>query len=78
MGNEKNTFGLVSSLFAFSFLWSFGAVVDTNSRKVFDSVLKKTILAEIVMTNKKKKVGYPEKGTLYEYVLNINSENVGY
>lgn len=30
------------------------------------------------MTNKKKKVGYPEKGTLYEYVLNINTENFGY
>lgn len=30
------------------------------------------------MTNKKKKVGFPEKGTLYEYLLNVNVEAINY
>lgn len=76
--NEKNLFGIISSVFGFACLWSFGAAVDTNSRKAFDVALKRTILSEIVMNNKKKKVGFPDKGTLYEYMLRISVENGSY
>lgn len=30
------------------------------------------------MNNKKKKVGFPEKGVLYDYMLNISVANVNY
>lgn len=72
VGSEKNLFGLVSSIFGFACIWSFGACLDTNSRKIFDATFKRTILSEIVMTNKKKKVGFPEKGILYDYMFDIN------
>lgn len=76
--NEKNSFALVSSLFSFSCVWSFGASIDSNSRKIFDSTFKKTVIAEIILTNKKKKVGYPEKATLYDYLLKIQDTEVGF
>lgn len=30
------------------------------------------------MNNKKKKVGFPEKGTLYEYMLKVNPNDINY
>lgn len=45
MASEKHGFGLISSLFGFACIWSFGAAVDGNSRKIFDACLKRTIMS---------------------------------
>ena len=76
--SDKHSFGLVSSLFVFSAVWSFGSSVDTTSRKSFDAALKRIVLAEVIMNNKKRKVGYPEKGTIFDYQLLVNSDEFKY
>ena len=75
---DKNSFGLISSLFAFSLIWSLGASVDTPGRKIFDITFKRTVMAEIIMNNKKRKVGYPDKATIYDYQLILNPEELKY
>lgn len=62
----------MSSLFGYACTWSFGGAVDTGSRKLFDAGFKKIIISEIVLANKKKKVGFPDKATLYDYMLKID------
>ena len=71
--NEKSFFSLISSICTFSLVWSFGACLDTVSRKPFDISIKRIITGEILMSNKKRKVGYPDKGTLFDYNFRVDS-----
>lgn len=65
---------MISSIFGFSCIWSFGACIESKFKRLFDHALKKTILAEIIMHNKKRKTGFPEKGLLYDYCFTVTVE----
>jgi hypothetical protein len=69
---------MVSGMFIYSVVWSFGLSVDTASRKIFDQTFKKLIVGDITTTKKRKNISYPEKLTLFDYVFRINEEKFSY
>lgn len=72
VSDERTSFTMVGSLFVFSAVWTFGVCVDTNSRKKFDVILKRALMSEISMTNKKRKLVIPEKNTFYDFQFIIH------
>ena len=77
-GSEKIVFAMIGSICTFSFIWSFGACLETQSRKPFDSFLKRIIMSEIIMINKKRKLGNPEKTTLFDYLFRVDPKDGRY
>ena len=69
---------MIGSICTFSFIWSFGACLETQSRKTFDSFLKRLIMSEIIMINKKRKLGNPEKTTLFDYLFRVDQTDGRY
>ena len=68
---EKHLATLTNSIFMFSVMWSFGASVDTASRKPFDVSFKKLMVGDILSGKRRKNVSYPEKATLFDHSLKI-------
>lgn len=60
----------------FAAVWSFGAAVDTSSRKPFDQSLKKIMVGDITQGKKRKYLSFPEKMTLYDYLFKVNSDKL--
>lgn len=69
---------MINGIFIFSVIWSFGAAVDTPSRKIFDQALKRIMNGDITQGKKKKNVSFPEKMTLFDYLFRINQEKLSY
>lgn len=69
---------MINGIFIFSVIWSFGAAVDTPSRKIFDQALKRIMNGDITQGKKRKNVSFPEKMTLFDYLFRINQEKLSY
>lgn len=50
---------MVTGMFIYSVVWSFGLSVDTVSRKIFDQTFKKVMIGDITATKKRKHVSFP-------------------
>jgi len=75
---EKYKLNLLNGLFIFAIVWSFGACVDTSSRKLFDQSFKKLITGDITQGKKKKTISFPEKLTLFDYLFQIKEDKLTY
>jgi hypothetical protein len=56
---EKYKSSLISGIFIYAVVWSFGVVVDTPSRKLFDHTFKRIIVGDITVAKKKKTTSFP-------------------
>jgi dynein heavy chain, axonemal len=75
---EKFKLTLVNGIFMFAVIWSFGAALDTQSRKPFDQAFKKLMIGDITQIKKKKNVSFPDKATLYDYFFKVKSDKLSY
>jgi dynein heavy chain len=57
--------------FAFSYTWSIGGSLTTESRKPFDIFMKRLFNCDIDLPKEvpRKKISLPERGTLFDYAL---------
>jgi hypothetical protein len=62
---------LISGMFIYAVVWSFGVAVDTPSRKVFDQSFKRIIVGDITVAKKKKTASFPDKLTLFDYLFRV-------
>lgn len=56
---EKYKATLINGIFIFAIMWSFGASVDTVSKKSFDQGFKRIIVGDITQGKKRKNVSIP-------------------
>lgn len=59
-------------------VWSFGACVDTVSRKQFDIIIKRIFTLELGSNRKRRYAQLPEKMTLYDYHFEANHSTMDY
>jgi len=69
---DKYKIALISGIFIYAIVWSFGVAVDTTSRKLFDQSLKKIVIGDITTAKKKKTLSFPEKLTLFDYLFRVS------
>jgi len=64
----KNRTAIIEGKFIFALIWSFGATANTNSRKKFETEVKRLLSGDIKIANyDKRKLTYPERGSIYDY-----------
>lgn len=69
---------MLTGMFIYAVVWSFGLSVDTPSRKLFDQTFKKLLIGDITSTKKKKNVSFPEKQTLFDYLFRLHEDKLSY
>jgi len=61
----------MNGIFIFAVVWSFGAAVDTDSRRPFDISFKRLINGDPSQSKKRKNISYPEKASLFDFQFHV-------
>jgi hypothetical protein len=71
-GGLKYSLVELDAYFVYSLVWSFGGCLTGESRKAFDVQLKRMLAEMPLPSGKKKKIGYPDRGLLFDYFVRLH------
>ena len=67
----KQRFNIIDQKFMFAITWSIGGSLTFDSRKKFDSYLRRLVSGDITDYKFEKKINLPDSGQVFEYLLQL-------